>query len=117
MSPIGKSGLAWSGVAGRSAYKPRLAIRSQSTGACGGETLGVFIASAGQARPDYETKAGEPSGPTGAGHSVVVGPTGLRLAEAGYGPETLVVDIDPEDTAEAQRQLPLAAMRKRSVMR
>lgn len=78
---------------------------------------GVFIAAAGQARPDYETKAGEPSGPTGAGHSVVVGPTGLRLAEAGYGPETLVVDIDPEDTAEAQRQLPLAAMRKRSVMR
>lgn len=78
---------------------------------------GVFIAAAGQARPDYETKAGEPSGPTGAGHSVVVGPTGRRLAEAGYGPETLVVDIDPEDTAEAQRQLPLAAMRKRSVMR
>ena len=78
---------------------------------------GVFIAAAGQARPDYETKAGEPSGPTGAGHSVVVGPTGLRLAEAGYGPETLVVDIDPEDTAEAQRQLPLAAMRKGSVMR
>lgn len=78
---------------------------------------GVFIAAAGQARPDYETKAGEPSGPTGAGHSVVVGPTGRRLAEAGHGPETLVVDIDPEDTAEAQRQLPLAAMRKRSVMR
>lgn len=78
---------------------------------------GVFIAAAGQARPDFEAKAGQPSGPTGAGHSAVVGPTGKRLAEAGYGPETLVVEIDPEETAAARQQLPLAAMRANSTMR
>ena len=78
---------------------------------------GVFIAAAGQARPDHATKAGEASGPTGAGHSVVVSPTGVRLAEAGYGPETLIVEIDPEQAAQARKQLPLAAMRAHSVMR
>lgn len=78
---------------------------------------GVFIAAAGQARPDHVTKAGEASGPTGAGHSVVVSPTGVRLAEAGYGPETLIVEIDPEQAAQARKQLPLAAMRAHSVMR
>ena len=78
---------------------------------------GVFIAAAGQARPDFEAKAGQPSGPTGAGHSAVVGPTGKRLAEAGYGPETLIVDIDPSAAAAARKELPLAAMRDSSVMR
>ena len=78
---------------------------------------GVFIAAADQARPDYETKAGEPSGPTGAGHSVVVDPFGKRLAEAGYGPETLVVEIDPADADEARKQLPLEAIRQHSAMR
>lgn len=78
---------------------------------------GVFIAAADQARPDFDTKAGELSGPTGAGYSVVVSPTGERLAEAGYGPETLIVDIDPEETVEARRQLPLAAMRENTTMR
>ena len=78
---------------------------------------GVFIAAADQARPDFETKAGEPSGPTGAGHSVVVDPLGTRLAEAGYGPETLVVEIDPSDADEARKQLPLAAIRQHSAMR
>ena len=78
---------------------------------------GVFIAAADQARPDFETKAGEPSGPTGAGHSVVVDPLGTRLAEAGYGPETLVVEIDPSDADEARKQLPLEAIRQHSAMR
>ena len=78
---------------------------------------GVFVAAAGQARPDFETKAGEPSGPTGAGHSVVVGPTGQRLAEAGYGPETLVVEIDSADATEARKELPLAEIREHSAIR
>lgn len=78
---------------------------------------GVFIAAADQARPDYESKAGEPSGPTGAGHSVVVDPFGTRLAEAGYGPETLVAEIDPTDADEARKQLPLEAIRQHSAMR
>lgn len=78
---------------------------------------GVFIAAADQARPDFEAKASEPSGPTGAGHSVVVDPLGTRLAEAGYGPETLVVEIDPSDADEARKQLPLEAIRQHSAMR
>jgi len=78
---------------------------------------GVFIAAADQARPDFETKAGEPSGPTGAGHSVVVSPTGERLAEADYGPETLVVAIDPSDADQARKQLPLAEIRQHSATR
>ena len=83
--------------------------------ACAGFCYG--IAAADQARPDYETKAGESSGPTGAGHSVVVDPFGKQLGEAGYGPETLVVEIDPTDADEARKQLPLAAIREHSVMR
>ena len=78
---------------------------------------GVFIAAAGQARPNFEAEAGQPSGPTGVGHSAVVSPTGVRLAEAGYGPETLIVDIDPSDAAAARKELPLSAMRDNSVMR
>ena len=78
---------------------------------------GVFIAAAGQARPHHEVEAGQSSGPTGVGHSAVVSPTGVRLAEAGYGPETLVVEIDPSDAAAARKELPLAAMRDSSVMR
>ncbi|SDS84481.1 carbon-nitrogen hydrolase family protein [Corynebacterium timonense] len=68
---------------------------------------GVFIAAACQARPGGEAKAGQASGPTGIGHSVVVSPTGERLAESGYGEDLLVVDIDPADAARARRALPL----------
>ena len=78
---------------------------------------GVFIAAAGQSRPDLETKAGEPSGPTGAGHSTVVDPSGTRIAEAGYGPETLVVDIDPEETVKQRKRLPLGQIRADTTMR
>ena len=78
---------------------------------------GVFIAAAGQARPHHEAEVGQPSGPTGVGHSAVVSPTGVRLAEAGYGPETLIVEIDPSDAAAARKELPLAEMRDNSVMR
>ena len=68
---------------------------------------GTFIAAAGQARPGGEDKAGQPSGPTGIGHSVVVSPRGERLAEGGYGEELLVVEIDPAEAAEVRRALPL----------
>lgn len=71
---------------------------------------GAFIAACGQARPDHEHKAGEESGPTGIGHSVVAAPDGTRAAEAGYGPETLIVDIDVAEVEKQWRTLPLAAM-------
>lgn len=71
---------------------------------------GVFIAAAGQARPDWRERAGEESGPTGIGHSTVVNPHGQRVAEAGYAPETLIVDIDAAEVAAAREALPLIAI-------
>lgn len=67
----------------------------------------AWIVAAGQARPGGEAAAGEASGPTGIGHSCVVGPTGRREAEAGYGPETFVVDLDMEQVSQARRSLPI----------
>jgi len=78
---------------------------------------GVFIAATGQARPDWEEKAGEESGPTGIGHSVVVNPQGVRIAEAGYAPETLIVDIDLSEVAAARKALPVVAITENTVMR
>lgn len=71
---------------------------------------GVFIAAAGQARPGWQEHAGEESGPTGIGHSTLVGPRGERVAEAGYGPETLIVDVDLAEVAAARQALPLIAI-------
>ena len=84
--------------------------------ACRALDTGMFIAAAGQARPDHENKAGEKSGPTGIGHSVVVRPDGTFIEEAGYGPQTIVVDIDVAEVAETRRALPLAAMSLKSEM-
>lgn len=78
---------------------------------------GVFIAAACQARPDWAEKAGEPSGPTGVGHSVVVNPQGVRTAEAGYAPETLIVDIDLAEVAKAREALPVLTITENTNMR
>ena len=78
---------------------------------------GVFIAAAGQSRPDFEVKAGEPSGPTGAGHSAVVDPAGVRIDEASYGPATLIVDIDPAEADTQRTTLPLGEIRAATTMR
>ncbi|MCP1387604.1 carbon-nitrogen hydrolase family protein [Corynebacterium sp. TA-R-1] len=78
---------------------------------------GAFIVAPGQARPDWETKAGEDSGPTGIGHSAVVNPQGVRLAEAGYAPETLIVDIDLAEVAQARKALPLLTITNATEMR
>ena len=68
---------------------------------------GVFLAAAGQARPDFEREAGQESGPTGIGHSVVVAPDGVVVEEAGYGPEILVADIDLDAVGATRRALPV----------
>lgn len=78
---------------------------------------GLFIAAAGQARPDWAEKAGEVSGPTGIGHSAVVNPHGVRIAEAGYAPEVLVVDIDLEEANSARKALPLVRITDHTLMR
>lgn len=78
---------------------------------------GVFLAAAGQARPDFLEKAGEESGPTGIGHSVVTAPDGTVVAEAGYGPETLIVDIDPARVAKVRKALPVVEIEAATTMR
>mgnify|MGYP002724287945 FL=1 len=66
-----------------------------------------WIVAAGQARPGGEEKAGEATGPTGIGHSCVVGPMGRREAEAGYEPEILTHDLDMEQVTKARESLPV----------
>ncbi len=66
-----------------------------------------FLAAAGQARPGGDEEAGQASGPTGIGHSCVVDPVGRRLAEAGYTPEILIVDLDVEQVAKVRKALPV----------
>ena len=78
---------------------------------------GLFIAAAGQARPDWGDNAGQASGPTGIGHSVVVNPQGVRVAEAGYAPEVLVVDIDIDEVTAAREALPLVTITDNTVSR
>lgn len=70
------------------------------------DSTSVIVAAA-QARPGGLDKAGESSGPTGVGHSVIVSPTGKRLAEAGYEPEILLVDVDISEVADAREALPV----------
>lgn len=42
------------------------------------------------------------AGPVGRGRSIVVGPEGFVMAEAGIGEETLVVTVDPDHTASVR---------------
>lgn len=68
---------------------------------------GTFIIAPDQARPGGAAQGGEKSGPTGLGHSAAISPTGRVLAEAGYEPDVLVVDIDPNEATQQQEALPL----------
>ncbi|MGY0887596.1 carbon-nitrogen hydrolase family protein [Corynebacterium aurimucosum] len=67
----------------------------------------AYILAAGQARPGGKAKAGEASGPTGIGHSVLVAPDGTRLAEAGYEPEILYGEVEPDSVAKVRESLPV----------
>lgn len=67
---------------------------------------GCFIVLADQAlAPGGD--AGETSGPTGVGHSVVVAPDGTVRAEAGEGPEVLIAEIDVAEVTAQRRALPV----------
>ena len=68
-----------------------------------------YIVAAGQSRPGGEAEAGNPSGPTGIGHSTIVDPNGVRMAEAGYEDDILYADIDPNEVAKTRRALPVVA--------
>ncbi|WP_018019450.1 carbon-nitrogen hydrolase family protein [Corynebacterium ciconiae] len=66
-----------------------------------------YILASAQARPGGAAKAGEDDGPTGIGHSRVVGPAGQVLAEAGYEPEILYVELDREQLDAARTSIPV----------
>jgi deaminated glutathione amidase len=61
-----------------------------------------FLAAVGQAYPGDEVAA---SGPTGVGGSLVAGPTGEVLVDAGPAPQLLVVDIDPEQARQVSETI------------
>ena len=68
---------------------------------------GVFIIAADQARPGGRANAGQASGPTGIGHSIAVAPDGSVIAQAGYEPDVLIVDIDPDQAPKQQKAVPV----------
>ena len=68
-----------------------------------------YIVAAGQSRPGGDAEAGNPSGPTGIGHSTIVDPNGVRVAEAGYEDDILYAEIDPNEVAKTRRTLPVVA--------
>lgn len=68
-----------------------------------------FVLAAGQADPTTVGFEVKPGSPTGAGHSMAVGPLGQVLAEGGPAPELLVIDVNPADLPEARGQLPVLA--------
>ena len=66
-----------------------------------------YIVAAGQSRPGGDAEAGNPSGPTGIGHSTIVDPNGVRVAEAGYEDDIHYAEIDPNEVAKTRRTLPV----------
>ncbi|AGP29944.1 carbon-nitrogen hydrolase family protein [Corynebacterium terpenotabidum] len=66
-----------------------------------------YLVAAAQARPGSPDRYGINDGPTGIGHSTVIGPDGARLAETGYVPQVLLVDIDPNRVDKVRKGLPV----------
>ncbi|MGO1950528.1 MAG: nitrilase-related carbon-nitrogen hydrolase, partial [Mycobacteriaceae bacterium] len=66
-----------------------------------------YVVAAGQPRPGSPERYGQNDGPTGIGHSVIIGPGGTRLAETGYVAQTLIVDIDPNHVEKVRKGLPV----------
>ena len=66
-----------------------------------------YLVAAGQARPGTPDRYGRADGPTGIGHSVVIGPDGAKLAETGYAAQVLTVDIDPNYVDKVRKSLPV----------
>lgn len=71
---------------------------------------GAFVVACDQARPGGRDRAGVADGPTGIGHSVVVGPEGDSRVEAGWDEDLLWCDIDPGDAARARARMPILGL-------
>ena len=67
----------------------------------------TWIVAVGQARPGGYDKAGQAAGPTGIGHSVVVGPDGTRVAELGYTCGYVTATIDSGRVDSVRESLPV----------
>lgn len=73
----------------------------------------TYLVGAGQARPGSPDRYGTADGPTGIGHSVIIGPDGSKLAETGYAAQVLTVDIDPNHVDKVRKGLPVLAGHER----
>ncbi|MCZ9309668.1 nitrilase-related carbon-nitrogen hydrolase [Corynebacterium uberis] len=84
----------WSGGPGKTRqWRTLVQARALDTGA--------FVAAADQPGD------GEQDDPTGVGHSMIVGPDGAVLAEAGQEEELLVADVSLIDVAQTRRAIPI----------
>ncbi|RAV31665.1 carbon-nitrogen hydrolase family protein [Corynebacterium heidelbergense] len=74
-----------------------------------------YLVGAGMGRPGSPDRYGQADGPTGIGHSVIVGPNGARLAETGYAAQVLTVDIDPNHVDKTRKALPVLLGHKKDL--
>ena len=72
----------------------------------------TFVAACGPADPSTIGIETVGTAPTGVGGSLVVGPDGAVIAEAGIGPELLLADLDPEAIGPVREKLPVLANRR-----
>ena len=71
-----------------------------------------YVAAAGQADPSSIGRKTAGATPTGVGHSALIGPDGVPLAELGAAPGLLVVDVDPQVVADTRLKIPVLANRR-----
>jgi predicted amidohydrolase len=71
------------------------------------------VAAVGAARPGGAQAAGKNEGPTGIGHSMLVGADGEVMASAGYGPQLIVADVDLAEVDRARHEIPVLEIRHR----
>lgn len=66
-----------------------------------------YVVACGQGDPAAAGAPAVEGAPTGVGHSAVISPMGVPLAEAGEEPELLVVDLDLDAVDTARRNVPV----------
>ncbi|GAA1138538.1 carbon-nitrogen hydrolase family protein [Nesterenkonia lutea] len=66
-----------------------------------------YILACGQADPSAAGVQAVQGAPTGVGHSMLVSPLGVPLAEAGAAPELLLAEVDPEVVSSVRTMVPV----------
>ncbi|WP_152360763.1 carbon-nitrogen hydrolase family protein [Microlunatus speluncae] len=72
----------------------------------------TFVAACGQADPATVGIESSGSAPTGVGGSMIVGPNGAVVAEAGVAPQLLIADLELDTITAARKQIPVLANRR-----